>query len=367
MGQPPNLRELISSGRRRHLLGQLREGEARARLRAARAWKRACAQTLEADDRFPARRPPEPPCLHARHRRRAPRAPARDRLLGGRRRPGRSRAGVLAARPLLAALGDEQPRALLLTHIHLDHAAATGALVRRWPELEVYVHERGAPHLIDPSKLLASAERLYGDQMERLWGEIVPVPEANVRPLSGGETVLGMRVAYTPGHASHHVCYLHEETGTAFVGDVAAVRIPPSNLVVPAHPAAGHRHRDLGGLDRDRSRPGSPSASPSPTSARSRTRPSTCERSASACARRPSWPASCPRTSTSAAIASGSKRATSPGDRRRADPVRAAPVPVARPRPLLAQEGRARSGLVASKSAPGDHDRDRQRRIGGTV
>ncbi len=137
---------------------------------------------------------------------------------------------------LLESLGGEQPRALLLTHIHLDHAAATGALVRLWPELEVYVHERGAPHLIDPSKLLASAERLYGDQMERLWGEIVPVPEANVKPLTGGEDVLGMRVAYTPGHASHHVCYFHEESGTAFVGDVAAVRIPPSDLVVPPTP-----------------------------------------------------------------------------------------------------------------------------------
>ncbi len=137
---------------------------------------------------------------------------------------------------LLEALGDEQPRALLLTHIHLDHAAATGALVRRWPDLEVYVHERGAPHLIDPSKLLASAERLYGDEMERLWGEIVPVPEANVKALTGGENVLGMRVAYTPGHASHHVCYLHEETGTAFVGDVAAVRIPPSDMIIPPTP-----------------------------------------------------------------------------------------------------------------------------------
>jgi glyoxylase-like metal-dependent hydrolase (beta-lactamase superfamily II) len=137
---------------------------------------------------------------------------------------------------LLEALGGERPRALLLTHIHLDHAAATGALVRRWPDLEVYVHERGAPHLIDPSKLLASAERLYGDAMEYLWGEIVPVPETNVRPLSGGEDVFGMRVAYTPGHASHHVCYFHEESGTAFVGDVAAVRIPPSDLIVPPTP-----------------------------------------------------------------------------------------------------------------------------------
>jgi glyoxylase-like metal-dependent hydrolase (beta-lactamase superfamily II) len=137
---------------------------------------------------------------------------------------------------VLAALGDEAPRALLLTHIHLDHAAATGALVRRWPGLEVYVHERGAPHLIDPSRLLASAERLYGDHMERLWGEIVPVPEANVKPLSGGETILGMRVAYTPGHASHHVSYLHEKSGTAFTGDIAAALIPGSNLVVPPTP-----------------------------------------------------------------------------------------------------------------------------------
>jgi glyoxylase-like metal-dependent hydrolase (beta-lactamase superfamily II) len=137
---------------------------------------------------------------------------------------------------VLDALGDERPRAVLLTHIHLDHAAATGALVRRWPELEVYVHERGAPHLIDPSKLLASAERLYGDQMGLLWGEIVPIPEANVKVLTGGETVRGMRVAYTPGHASHHVCYLHEESGTAFVGDVAACRIPPSNLIMPPTP-----------------------------------------------------------------------------------------------------------------------------------
>jgi glyoxylase-like metal-dependent hydrolase (beta-lactamase superfamily II) len=137
---------------------------------------------------------------------------------------------------LLEALGGEQPRALLLTHIHLDHAAATGALVRRWPDLEVYVHERGAPHLIDPARLLASAERLYGDQMEYLWGEIVPVPDANVRPLAGGENVLGMRVAYTPGHASHHVCYFHEDSGTAFVGDVAAVRIPPADLIVPPTP-----------------------------------------------------------------------------------------------------------------------------------
>jgi glyoxylase-like metal-dependent hydrolase (beta-lactamase superfamily II) len=136
---------------------------------------------------------------------------------------------------LLEALQGRRPAALLLTHIHLDHAGASGSLVRRWPELEVYVHERGAPHLIDPSRLLQSAQRLYGDDMDRLWGEVVAVPEANVRVLGGGETVLdAFEVAYTPGHASHHVSYLHE--GTAFVGDTAGVRITPDSLTIPPTP-----------------------------------------------------------------------------------------------------------------------------------
>ena len=137
---------------------------------------------------------------------------------------------------LIEQLGDERPRALLLTHIHLDHAGGAGALVRRWPDLEVYVHERGAPHLVDPRRLLASAKRLYGAQMERLWGEVVPLPEANVRPLSGGEVVLGFEVAHTPGHASHHVCFLHRDSGRAFVGDVAGVRVPPTDFVLPPTP-----------------------------------------------------------------------------------------------------------------------------------
>jgi glyoxylase-like metal-dependent hydrolase (beta-lactamase superfamily II) len=137
---------------------------------------------------------------------------------------------------LLDALAGERPRGLLLTHIHLDHAGATGALVRRWPDLEVWVHERGAPHLVAPEKLLASAGRLYGDDMERLWGEVLPVPRENLRILEGGETVHGFRVAYTPGHASHHVAYLHEESGRAFVGDVAGVRIPPAGYTVAPSP-----------------------------------------------------------------------------------------------------------------------------------
>jgi glyoxylase-like metal-dependent hydrolase (beta-lactamase superfamily II) len=142
---------------------------------------------------------------------------------------------------LLAALEDGfVPRALLLTHIHLDHAGATGALVRRWPDLDVYVHERGAPHVIDPSKLLASAGRLYGeDNMRALWGEVLPVPAERVHALSGGETLRlagGFRVAYTPGHASHHVSYLHEESGQAFVGDMAGVRIPPAGVTIAPTP-----------------------------------------------------------------------------------------------------------------------------------
>jgi glyoxylase-like metal-dependent hydrolase (beta-lactamase superfamily II) len=139
---------------------------------------------------------------------------------------------------LLEALGDERPRALLLTHIHLDHAGATGALVQRWPGLDVYVHERGAPHLIDPAKLLESAGRLYGEDMDRLWGTpaLVPVPESNLRVLHGGETLLDGRfeVAYTPGHASHHVSYLYD--ATAFVGDTGGVRITPQTLTLPPTP-----------------------------------------------------------------------------------------------------------------------------------
>jgi glyoxylase-like metal-dependent hydrolase (beta-lactamase superfamily II) len=140
---------------------------------------------------------------------------------------------------LLDALGDEPPRALLLTHIHFDHAGASGALVRRWPDLPVYVHERGAPHMAAPERLVASAARLYGGEegLARLWGDVVPVPERNLQVLRGGETVLDdFRVEYTPGHASHHVSFLHEPTGTAFVGDVAGVRIPPAEYVMAPTP-----------------------------------------------------------------------------------------------------------------------------------
>ena len=124
-------------------------------------------------------------------------------------------------------------RHLLLSHIHLDHAGAAGVLVREHPELQVHVSEIGAPHLVDPSRLEASARRLYGDEFDALWGELAPVPEANIHPV-GAET-LGLATFPTPGHASHHVCYLDGE-GTLYAGDAAGVRIQPSRFVLPPTP-----------------------------------------------------------------------------------------------------------------------------------
>ncbi|MHB1539117.1 MAG: MBL fold metallo-hydrolase [Solirubrobacteraceae bacterium] len=137
---------------------------------------------------------------------------------------------------LLDGLGGAPLRAIALTHIHLDHAGATGSLLRLMPHLEVWVHERGAPHLADPERLLRSAARLYGDDMERLWGEVLPVPVERIRSLVGGERLHGFSVAYTPGHAYHHVSYLHEESAVAFCGDTAGVRILPSTPVVAPTP-----------------------------------------------------------------------------------------------------------------------------------
>lgn len=130
--------------------------------------------------------------------------------------------------------------ALLLTHIHLDHAGASGSLVRENPHLRVYVHSKGAPHMADPSKLLASAGRLYGDTMERFYGEFLAVPQANLNILEGGETLsLGSRqllVVYTPGHASHHVTYFDASEGLAFVGDTAGIAIEGHPFILPATP-----------------------------------------------------------------------------------------------------------------------------------
>lgn len=131
-------------------------------------------------------------------------------------------------------------RHILLTHIHLDHAGATGTLLDENPGIEVLVHERGAPHLVDPGKLVASAGRLYGQDMDRLWGEIRPVPAAALRVLQGGERIVAggrvLDVAYTPGHASHHVSFFEPSSGIAFVGDTAGIRRGSGTYVMPAAP-----------------------------------------------------------------------------------------------------------------------------------
>jgi glyoxylase-like metal-dependent hydrolase (beta-lactamase superfamily II) len=124
-------------------------------------------------------------------------------------------------------------RHLLLSHIHLDHAGAAGVLVRRHPGLQVHVSEVGAPHLVDPSRLEASARRLYGDTFDALWGELAPVPQANVHVV--GERVLGLDCFPSPGHARHHVCYLDDE-GTLYAGDAAGVRLQPDRVVLPPTP-----------------------------------------------------------------------------------------------------------------------------------
>ncbi len=131
-------------------------------------------------------------------------------------------------------------RAILLTHIHLDHSGAVGSIVALAPDATVYVHERGAPHLIDPSKLVASASRLYQDDMARLWGDILPVPADRVRTLGdrAALSVVGheIDVAWTPGHAWHHVSYFLPASGIAFVGDTAGICRPSGRIVVPPTP-----------------------------------------------------------------------------------------------------------------------------------
>lgn len=130
--------------------------------------------------------------------------------------------------------------AILLTHIHLDHAGASGTLVRENPNLQIYVHELGAPHMANPEKLLRSARRLYGDAMDAMLGEFLAVPESNLHLLKGGESlkIAGreLEVAYTPGHASHHVSYFDQSTGIAFVGDTTGLRLAKHDYIAPVTP-----------------------------------------------------------------------------------------------------------------------------------
>lgn len=124
-------------------------------------------------------------------------------------------------------------RNLLLSHIHLDHAGAAGVLVREHPTLQVHVSEIGAPHMVDPSKLDASARRLYGDAFDELWGELAPIPAENVHVVA--DEVVGLECFPSPGHASHHVSYLDVD-GTLYAGDAAGVRLTGGTFVMPPCP-----------------------------------------------------------------------------------------------------------------------------------
>lgn len=136
---------------------------------------------------------------------------------------------------LLAGLGERMPKALLLTHVHSDHAGAAGALVERWPELPVFVHPLGVPHLADPTRLIKSARRVFGERFEQLVGEVTAVPPANLRALADGDETEGLRSAWTPGHASHHVAFI-DRAGLAFPGDVAGVKLTGGVIVPPTPP-----------------------------------------------------------------------------------------------------------------------------------
>ena len=145
--------------------------------------------------------------------------------------------GLLKAQGI--AVGDIQ--SVLVTHIHLDHAGATGLLVEENPKIRVFVHEKGAPHMVDPSKLISSANQLWGEEgVARLWGKVLPVPQANLQILGEHDRIVAgghaFDVRYTPGHASHHVSYFDEQTGIAWVGDTAGLRFGPTVFALAPTP-----------------------------------------------------------------------------------------------------------------------------------
>jgi len=129
---------------------------------------------------------------------------------------------------------------VVLTHIHLDHAGCVGRLAKLGDDIKFYVHPIGAPHLITPERLIQSARRIYGDQMDRLWGAILPVPECQVYAVEDDAMIhldgRYLRSCYTPGHASHHIAWLEDQEKITFVGDAAGMRIQGSEYIIPVAP-----------------------------------------------------------------------------------------------------------------------------------
>ncbi len=136
---------------------------------------------------------------------------------------------------VIDAIGDMVPRVILLTHVHLDHAGGTGRLVERYPGAQVYIHEDGVKHMVDPSRLIASATRIYGDEMDK-WGEVLPIPASNVHALRDGDVIEGFKAIHTPGHSGHHMAFLHLETEYALVGDLVGQMVHGFDLRVISTP-----------------------------------------------------------------------------------------------------------------------------------
>jgi len=154
-----------------------------------------------------------------------------------------SQTSVATVREALGAagLGPDDLRWLVLTHVHLDHAGGIGDLAVAFPKATVVVHERGARHLADPSRLVDSAARVYGPLLDSLYGRMLPVPAERIVAAADGHRVdvgdgRSLLLVDSPGHAKHHHGVLDEQTGTLLVGDAVGVRLPDAGVLRPAVP-----------------------------------------------------------------------------------------------------------------------------------
>ena len=141
----------------------------------------------------------------------------------------------------LLGLGAQDLAAVIVTHIHLDHAGGVGDVANAFPNATVYVHEQGAPHLVDPTKLISSAERVYGGLLDELYGRLTPTAAQRVKVLDDGDKLslgLGRELTSinTPGHAKHHLSLHDSLSGVMFVGDAVGVRLPEVGVLRPSTP-----------------------------------------------------------------------------------------------------------------------------------